>query len=54
MRNAVSIVFLFAIGFAATPNTKAQLAKAPVTETASVVRRMVDVYGQSIVDADRS
>jgi hypothetical protein len=52
MRNAISIVFLFAIGFAATQNTKAQLAKTPVTETASVVRRMVDVYVQSIVDAD--
>jgi len=33
MRNAISIVFLFAIGFAATLNTKAQLAKTPVTET---------------------
>jgi hypothetical protein len=44
MRNAISIVFLFAIGFAATQNTKAQLAKTPVTETASVVRRMVDVF----------
>ena len=52
MRNAISIVFLFAIGFLATQNTKAQLAKTPVTETASVVRRMVDVYVQSIVDAD--
>jgi ketosteroid isomerase-like protein len=52
MRNAISIVFLFAIGFAATQNTKAQLAKTPVTETSSVVRRMVDVYVQSIVDAD--
>ena len=52
MRNAISIVFLFAIGLAATQNTKAHLAKTPVTETASVVRRMVDVYVQSIVDAD--
>lgn len=52
MRNTISIVFLIAIGFGATQNTKAQLAKTPVTETASVVRRMVDVYVQSIVDAD--
>jgi hypothetical protein len=52
MRNAIFIVFLFAIGFAATQNTKAQLAKTPVTEPASVVRRMADVYVQSIVDAD--
>jgi hypothetical protein len=52
MRNAIFIVFLFAIGFAATQNTKAQLAKTPVTEPASVVRRMVDVDVQSIVDAD--
>ena len=37
---------------AATQNTKAQLAKTPVTEPASVVRRMADVYVQSIVDAD--
>jgi adenosylcobinamide amidohydrolase len=51
MRNAIFIVYLFAIGFAGTQNTKAQLAKTPVTETSSVVRRMVDVYVQSIVDA---
>jgi ketosteroid isomerase-like protein len=52
MRNALSIVFLFAIGFAASQNSKAQLAKTPVTETAPAVRGMVDVYVQSIVDAD--
>jgi hypothetical protein len=45
-----SIVVLFALGFVSTQNTKAQLTKTPVTETASAVRRMVDVYVQSIVD----
>jgi hypothetical protein len=52
MRKAISIVFLFAIGLAAAQTTRAQLASTPVTQTASAVRRMVDVYLQSIVDAD--
>jgi hypothetical protein len=52
MRKAISIVFLFAIGLAAAQTIRAQLTHTPVTQTASVVRRMVDVYVQSVVDAD--
>jgi SnoaL-like domain len=51
MRKALSVVLFIAIGFSAIQSARAKQDK-PLAETKVVVRKMVDTYVQSIVDAD--
>jgi hypothetical protein len=51
MRTAFSLILLIIIGFPTIQSTRAQQDK-PSAETKVAVRRLVDTYVQSIVDAD--